>query len=93
MLQRILELLPLRPSRWQVWRQSPLLEILKASTQFLIHEMGTSQIRKPDKHRNTMLHYLASTRAPNESLIDWLKLQETGASVWQEAVNFWGHTR
>jgi hypothetical protein len=59
---------------------------------FLVHEMGASEIGLPDKHGNTMLHYLASTRAPNESLIDWLKLQETGASVWQEAVNFWGHT-
>jgi hypothetical protein len=59
---------------------------------FLVHEMRASEIGFPDKHGNTMLHYLASTRAPNESLIDWLKLQETGALMWQEAVNIWGHT-
>lgn len=78
----------------RTWDRDPAKHFTEqdAICKVLIKELGASQIGLPDKHGNTMLHYLASGRAPNESLINWLKLQETGVSVWQCAANYWGHT-
>lgn len=55
-------------------------------------ELGASRIGMPDRHGNTMLHYLAGAREPSQTLISWLKLQATDTSVWQNAANLWGHT-
>jgi hypothetical protein len=64
----------------------------KTVCKFLVQELGSSEIALPDKHGNTVLHYLAGAKFPNLPLIDWLKRQESGASIWQEATNFWGFT-
>lgn len=58
----------------------------------LVQGLGAGHIGKRDKHGNTMLHYLAGARVPNEALIDWLKMQYTVMSVWEEVRNFWDHT-
>lgn len=51
-----------------------------------------AQVSTPDKHGNNMLHYLASIRNPNTSLIDWAKQQEGGFRAWKSERNFWGFT-
>lgn len=50
------------------------------------------QVSDQDKHGNNMLHYLASARCPNISLIEWAKQQEGGLQAWENAKNFWGFT-
>jgi ankyrin repeat protein len=45
-----------------------------------------------DKHGNNMLHYLASARYPNTSLIEWAKQQGDGVHAWESDRNFWGFT-
>lgn len=64
----------------------------EAVCKFLVQELGSGQIGLPDQHGNTVLHYLAGAKFPNIPLIEWLKDQEDGASVWREATNFWGYT-
>lgn len=59
---------------------------------FLVQELGSDQIGLPDRHGNTVLHYLAGAKFPNMPLIEWLKGQENGASVWRKATNSWGYT-
>jgi hypothetical protein len=39
-----------------------------------------------------MLHYLASARCPNTSLIEWAKQQGDGVHAWESDRNFWGFT-
>ena len=78
----------------KVWARSSAEDALQQEgvCKFITEELGESQIGLPDKHGNTVLHYLAGAKYPNLSLIDWLKEQENGASVWREATNFWGYT-
>lgn len=64
----------------------------EAVCKFLVKELASGQIGLPDKHGNTVLHYLAGAKFPNMPLIELLKEQEDGASVWREATNFWGYT-
>jgi len=64
----------------------------EAVCKFIVQELGSSQIELPDKHGNTVLHYLAGAKFPKMPLIDWLKEQGNGALVWREATNFWGYT-
>lgn len=64
----------------------------EAVCKLILQDLGSSQMGLRDKHGNTMLHYLASAKTPNQALVDWLKTQENGARIWQEATNFWGHT-
>lgn len=64
----------------------------EAVCKLLLQDLGSSQMGLRDKHGNTMLHYLASTKTSNLALIDWLKTQENGARIWKEITNFWGHT-
>ena len=64
----------------------------EAVCRFIVQELGSGQVGLPDQHGNTVLHYLAGVKFPNMPLIDWLKEQDDGASVWQGASNLWGNT-
>jgi hypothetical protein len=64
----------------------------EAVCKIIVQELGSSEIALPDKHGNTVLHYLAGAKFPNMPLIDWLKSQKNGASAWREATNSWGYT-
>lgn len=64
----------------------------EAVCKFLVKELALGQIGLPDKHGNIVLHYLAGARFPNMPLIDWIKEQEDGATVWREATNSRGYT-
>lgn len=78
----------------RMWTTEPTKHFAEQESvcKFLVKELGASKIGTQDKHGNTMLHYLAGARMPNEGLIDWLRLQDTGVSVWEKARNFWGYT-
>lgn len=76
------------------WDSDPMkyFEEQESVCKFLVQELGAGKIGEQDMHGNTMLHYLAGSRGPNEALIHWLKMQNTGMSVWEKTQNFWGHT-
>lgn len=82
------------PKKWVRWAKDSAGDALRqeAVCKFLLKELDASMIGLPDKHGNTMLHYLAGAKAPNMPLIDWLELQGDGASVWRQAENRWGYT-
>jgi hypothetical protein len=50
------------------------------------------RVSDQDKHGNNMLHYLASSRHMNTSLIEWAKQQDDGVRAWESDRNFWGFT-
>ena len=83
-----------RSMPWR-WTRDPEKDHAKqeAVCRFIVanYEDGTA-VAATDKHGNNMLHYLASNRRPNTSLIDWAKQQEGGVRAWGSERNFWGFT-
>ncbi|KAF2996316.1 hypothetical protein E8E14_001567 [Neopestalotiopsis sp. 37M] len=56
---------------------------------YLLGILPKEELRDQDIHGNTPLHYLASVRNPNHSLINWLKEQSAGEAAWT-MTNSWG---
>jgi hypothetical protein len=81
-------------SPWQ-WARDPEKDHARqeAMCRLIVSTFGDSpKVSDSDKHGNNMLHYLASIRHPNKSLIDWAKQQDGGTCAWESDRNYWGFT-
>jgi hypothetical protein len=82
------------PSHY-VFLDPPSDEFLGAQAEVMtriVQELGINIVLDKDYLGNTPMHYLASARVVNDSLIAWLRDYKDGDQCWMEAKNEFGHT-